>query len=283
MLVSSGFVYKSSNGSLSRHLRMSNVFSEVDWKPFSRPTLVDFFGDGSHDLILQSSSKMSHYTRGTCISPSCNVCDMKHQKCICPEGMDGPQCTQCAKFYYRDSGGCKKCPGYGTETGTCWRRGICQDDEMNKMNPMYEMYEMSAISNFSHVGHLRSLGDSVALGLCRCLSPFAGIGCEEPWREAYFENTFFWFEKRCVQNTLGVLWFWLFCKTFEIFRFCQSICGDSGFRVVARRVNVLLGNSYTQMQTFRYEVDGIPSGKLACPAHQAVLSAHCQLSKIPFF
>ena len=193
MLVSSGFVYKSSNGSLIRHLRMSNVFSEVDWKPFSRPTLVDFFGDGSHALILQSSSKMSHYTRGTCISPSCNVCDMKHQKCICPEGMDGPQCTQCAKFYYRDSGGCKKCPGYGTETGTCWRRGICQDDEMNEMNPMYEMYEMSAISNFSHVGHLRSLGDSIALGLCRCLSPFAGIGCEEPWREAYFENTFFWF------------------------------------------------------------------------------------------
>lgn len=183
MLVSSGFVYKSSNGSLIRHLRMSNVFSEVDWKPFSIPTLVDFFGDGSHDLILQSSSKMSHYTRGTCISPSCNVCDMKHQKCICPEGMDGPQCTQCAKFYYRDSGGCKKCPGYGTERGTCWRRGICQDDEMNEMNemnPMYEMYEMSAISNFSHVGHLRSLGDSVALGLCRCLSPFAGIGCEEP-------------------------------------------------------------------------------------------------------
>jgi len=167
MLVSSGFVYKSSNGSL---LRMPNVFSEVDWKPFSIPTLVDFFGDGSHDLIIQSSSKMSHYTRGTCITPSCNVCDMKHQKCICPEGMDGPQCTQCAKFYYRDSGGCKKCPGYGTETGTCWRRGVCQDDEMN---------EMSAISNFSHVEHLRSLGDSVALGLCRCLSPFAGIGCEE--------------------------------------------------------------------------------------------------------
>lgn len=38
----------------------------------------------------------------------------------------------------------------------------------------------------------------------------------------------------------------------------------------ARRVNVLLANSYTQMQTFRYEVDGIPSGKLACPAHQGV-------------
>lgn len=271
MLVSSGFVYKSSNGSL---LRMPNVFSEVDWKPFSIPTLVDFFGDGSHDLIIQSSSKMSHYTRGTCISPSCNVCDMKQQKCICPEGMDGPQCTQCAKFYYRDSGGCKKCPGYGTETGTCWRRGVCQDDEMN---------EMSAISNFSHVEHLRSLGDSVALGLCRCLSPFAGIGCEEPWREAYFEKTFSWCEKRCVQKTLRVLWwFWLFCKTFEI-QFLQSSKGRLWFPdlvlLVARRVNVLLANSYTQMQTFRYEVDGIPSGKLACPAHQAVSNHRCSCTR----
>lgn len=64
--------------------------------------------------------------------------------------------------------------------------------------------------------------------------------------------------------------------------FCQSICGDFWFPcclvfVFSRRVNVLLVNSYTQMQTFRYEVDGIPSGKLACPAHQAGMPIHAVL------
>ena len=37
----------------------------------------------------------------------------------------------------------------------------------------------------------------------------------------------------------------------------------------ARRVNVLRGNFCIEMQRFRYEVDGILSGKLACPADQA--------------
>ena len=130
---------------------------------------ADWNGDGMVDMAASGNTRLQYFTQGICFAKSaCNQfgCDKKTGRCECPIGSNSSECRICTDYHTRQDAMCRSCPGFGSASGTCTHRGICDDDVHAR--------QRQAAKNVSGFGHAGATGS----GQCTCATPFTGTACE---------------------------------------------------------------------------------------------------------
>ena len=133
---------------------------------------ADWNGDGMVDMVASGNTRLQHFTQGICFAKSaCNQfgCDTKTGRCECPTGSNSSECRICTDYHTRQDAMCRSCPGFGSASGTCTHRGICDDD--------VDARQRQAAKNVSGFGHAGATGS----GQCTCAAPFTGAALRV-WR-----------------------------------------------------------------------------------------------------
>ena len=165
--------YEQENGTFKL---AKNPFADIQNRmrstEYLRFQLADWDGDGVVDLVASAGPSLHYFKQGKCIPASspCDslaTCNKKTSKCVCSTSSRSQECRICSEYHSRKDSMCRSCPGFGTASGTCTRRGVCEDDADAR-------HEQAAknVTGFA-------LDTATGAGLCNCSAPFYGEACQE--------------------------------------------------------------------------------------------------------
>eukprot|EP00435_Cladocopium_sp_Y103_P064097 s1055_g25.t1 len=156
--------YQQQNGSFK--LATENPFADLAINDGDEPLrfqFADWDGDGVVDLVASKSSRLHYFKQGICFADNaCHAsasCDKKTGRCECLTGSNSSECRICSDYHTRQDAACHSCPGFGSASGTCTHRGVCDDD--------VDARQRQQAKNVSGFGRAGATGS----GQCTCSVP----------------------------------------------------------------------------------------------------------------